>query len=88
MMMTRQSLRIHTTALYTGKCSKFISPEAKAQRGKKYIIPLLTIHSVMGALLFIREDTYTDNVDGPCLQGDYSLVLGNKARLRTQNIES
>lgn len=42
----------------------------------------------MGALVFIREDIYTDNVDGPFLQGDYSLALGNKARLRTQDIES
>lgn len=49
-------------------------PEAKAQRSKKYLIPLLAIHSVMGALVFIRDDTYTDNVDGSCLQGDYSLT--------------
>lgn len=86
MMMRRQSWRIHTSALYTGKYSKFISPEAKTQRSKTYLIPLLTIHSVIGALVFIRDDTYTDNVDGSCLQGDYSLALGNNARLRTRDI--
>lgn len=41
----------------------------------------------MGALVFIMEDTYIDNMDGPCLRGDYSLVLGNKARLKTQDIK-